>query len=154
MLAALGAAGWMWLVIGGILGGPVSYLRLAPGVLTPALWIASPTDSVHQVLRPLVASGLLAPAAVWAVGAVVLPLVLGRGVGISAAGRVIRLTAWATGLVTLTYGTLALLAPGVTLRLSPALVGALACVAVGMLSGVTRRGRAARRWSDGGAGLA
>jgi eukaryotic-like serine/threonine-protein kinase len=76
--AALGAAGWMWLALVSPIAGRGLYLNWLPA--TPATgWEDSVRAGAQQVLNPLLSSGVLAPAAVWAVGAAVLPwLVRGR----------------------------------------------------------------------------
>jgi hypothetical protein len=77
--AALGLAGWTGLLLAAPLAARALYLPL-PDVTPPLrVWIGSPSDTVHEVLGPLLSSGALAPGAVWALGALVLPwLVRGR----------------------------------------------------------------------------
>jgi hypothetical protein len=76
--AALGAAGWIWLALVSAIAGRGLYLNWLPA--TPATgWEGSIHAAARQVLTPLLSSGVLAPAAVWAVAAAVLPwLVRGR----------------------------------------------------------------------------
>jgi len=77
--AALGAAGWVWLLLAAPIAGRVLYLPTVPGVAPSGAWSGSAYNLVHDVLTPLLRSGALVPAAVWALAAVVLPwLVLGR----------------------------------------------------------------------------
>ncbi|MFL5823727.1 MAG: protein kinase domain-containing protein [Solirubrobacteraceae bacterium] len=153
----LGMAGWSWLVIGGLLGAGADYVRVPAGASAPRLWIASLSDAPHQVLHPLLHSGLLLPGLVWAVGAMVLPAVIG-GPGLggprSVTARAGSVLLWSACVTIATYGVLAAVAPGATLRLAPALAGALACAVAGMLPGVVRRGRPSGGWSDARAGLA
>jgi hypothetical protein len=77
--AALGFAGWTGLLLAARLAARALYLPL-PGTTPPLrVWIGSPSDTVHRVLAPLLSSGALAPGAVWALGALILPwLVRGR----------------------------------------------------------------------------
>jgi hypothetical protein len=77
--AALGFAGWSGLLLAAPLAARALYLPL-PGATPPLrVWIGSPSDTVHRVLGPLLSSGALAPGAVWALGALILPwLVRGR----------------------------------------------------------------------------
>jgi eukaryotic-like serine/threonine-protein kinase len=76
--AALGAAGWIWLALVSPIAGRGLYLNWLPA--TPATgWEGSIRAAGQHVLTPLLSSGVLAPAAVWAVAAAVLPwLVRGR----------------------------------------------------------------------------
>jgi hypothetical protein len=76
--AALGAAGWIWLALVSPIAGRGLYLNWLPA--TPANgWEGSVRAAAEQVLTPLLNSGVLAPAAVWAAAAAVLPwLVRGR----------------------------------------------------------------------------
>ena len=77
--AALGAAGWIFLVLATPLAGRVLYLPPISGIPPPTAWGGSAFDAFHQVLVPIVTSGALAPVPVWALGAAVLPwLVRGR----------------------------------------------------------------------------
>jgi eukaryotic-like serine/threonine-protein kinase len=77
--AALGAIGWIWLLLAAPLVGTTLYLRLPTA--SPQ-WTGSLSDTAHAILVPLAHSGAIAPALVWAVGAAVLPwLVPGRRLG-------------------------------------------------------------------------
>jgi hypothetical protein len=97
--AALGAAGWVWLALAGALTGADLYVKRLPGTPAPGLWTASLQQAVHDVIGPLVSSGVLAPALVWAAGAVVVPwLVSGRSLALD----VIRVVVWAALVVSST----------------------------------------------------
>jgi hypothetical protein len=97
--AALGAAGWVWLALAGPLAGAELYVRRLPGTPAPGLWTASLQQAVHDVIGPVVSSGVLGPALVWAAGAVVLPwLVRGR----SPALDVVLVVVWAAVVVSST----------------------------------------------------
>jgi hypothetical protein len=93
--AALGALGF-WVLA---LAEPVAHTTLfygrARGTLPPGAWEGSPADAVQQALLPLLRSGALAAAGLWAVGAAVLPwLVRGR----HAALDLVAATVWAAGI--------------------------------------------------------
>jgi hypothetical protein len=93
--AALGAVGF-WVLA---LAEPVAHATLlygsVRGTAAHAVWADSPQHAVSDVLGPLVRSGALACAALWAAGAAVLPwLVRGR----SAALDLVAATLWAAGL--------------------------------------------------------
>jgi hypothetical protein len=103
--AALGATGWVWTVFGTALSGADLYLRSPPGSPPRDQWTLSVGATLHHILEPLVSSGALAPAPVWAAGAVALPwLVRGRPGGVD----FVLASAWAAGLVAATYASLRL----------------------------------------------
>jgi hypothetical protein len=154
----LGAAGWLWLLVGGFLDGQGAYVRLPSGTPPPSTWMPSLSDTVHQVLHPLLYSGILAPALVWAAGALVLPLITTRRVPVDRPGAWVMqgmlLLAWAGALLLLTRGLLAAVAPGVTIRSGPALLGAFSCALAAGLNRPLGGRRIAAGGSDAGAGLA
>jgi hypothetical protein len=76
--AALAAIGWLWLIIGMAVVGRGLYLRRLPGVAPAAVWMSSPGAAIDHLLVPVLKSGVLAPAAVWAVAAAVLPWLRSR----------------------------------------------------------------------------
>jgi hypothetical protein len=76
--AALGFTGWVWLVIAGRLAGTTLYVQSPPGGPPRTLWSGSLYETTHHVLGTMVSSGALAPAPVWALGAVILPMLVGR----------------------------------------------------------------------------
>ncbi len=100
--AALGAAGFWWLSLSEPLLGRDLHLGRATGTAAPAVLEGSAHVAAENVLAPLLTSGALAGAILWAAAAAVLPL-LTRWGGLLAvsAGAVI----WAAGLV---LGTVAL----------------------------------------------
>jgi eukaryotic-like serine/threonine-protein kinase len=101
--AALGLTGWIWLLLASTLAGKGLYLRLLPGTPARGVFGGSLFDAIHHVLGPVVTSGALAVAPLWALAAVVLPyLVTGR----SAAVDVVRVVIWAAVLAS---GTTAVL---------------------------------------------
>ena len=101
--AALGATGWVWIVLGTALSGVDLYLRSPRGLPPADQWPLSVGATVHQVLEPLISSGALAPAPVWAIAAAILPWVVR---GRSAAIDFVLASAWASGLVAATYASL------------------------------------------------
>jgi eukaryotic-like serine/threonine-protein kinase len=126
--AALGALGGWWLMLAEVLSGD----RLALG--------APPDATLHGThLLPLVTSGMLALAALWAAAAVLLPvLVRGRAL----AADVVGATAWAAGLGSATQAV----AGGLSWQ--PAMRGVVAgaVVAGGMaVAAAASRGDAYRR---------
>ncbi|HWC86562.1 MAG TPA: hypothetical protein VG388_08485, partial [Solirubrobacteraceae bacterium] len=101
--AALGATGWIWTMLGSELGGVNLYLRPPPPSLPPGSFTPSAGLTVHHVLAPLITSGALAPAVVWAAAAAILPwLVRGRSLAVD----LVLASAWAAGLVATTHAVL------------------------------------------------
>lgn len=97
--AALGALGLWWLVLAEPLTGERLMLGAAPGTAPRVAWEGSAGGAVQDVISPLLTSGALAVAALWAVMAVLLPvLVRGR----AAAVDIVAATAWAAGLAAAT----------------------------------------------------
>jgi len=94
--AALGALGlWMVVLAEPVLSETLWYGRPHGAWHDAAAWQGSAPDAIRHVLRPLLESGVLACAGLWAVGAAVLPwLVRGR----SAALDLVAATVWAAAL--------------------------------------------------------
>jgi hypothetical protein len=129
--AALGFTGWLWLLAAEALTGSRLYLGSPAGHPPPAAWAGSAARAYHDVLRPMLGTGVLAPALVWAAAAVVLPwLVRGR----SPALDVVRAVVWSATLVSAT-GAVTTLAAGTSKHGTPrgAVLGALAAVAVALV---------------------
>jgi hypothetical protein len=143
--AALGFTGWMWLAIAEPLAGAQLYLGSPPGTPRPSSWTGSLHAAIHDVLGPMISSGALAPAVVWAAAALVLPwLVRGR----SAALDLVRVVAWSAALVSATSTAVAF-ASGTTGHPMPrgAVLGALVAVAVALFPtalGLERKRRQSR----------
>lgn len=153
----LGAAGWLWLVVGGFLSGQMTYVRASPSVPLPSAWMPSLHGAVDQVLHPLLYSGILVPAFVWAAGALVLPAVTRpdrAGRPRSRGARVALPLIWAGAVVLLTAGVLATAAPSVTIRFGPALLGAFSGALVAGLGRPPGLRRPRVSGSDSGPGLA
>lgn len=97
--AGLGALGWIWTLTAGPVAGRALYTRL-PGSL-PTGWKASLTQTAGHVLPRLLTPGLLAPAALWAAAAALVPWIRRRPL----AARVVLASGWsgalASGTVTL-----------------------------------------------------
>ena len=91
----LGATGWLWLALAGPLTGRALYLPRPAGIPPRRAWSGSVTDAVGHVLGPLVHSGVLAPAIVWAVAAILAPWMVGRR---SPVLDVVRVILWSTAL--------------------------------------------------------
>jgi serine/threonine protein kinase len=151
--AALGAAGWVWLLLAAPIAGRGLYLAREPGVSPPGVWSGSAYNLVHDVLIPLLRSGALVPAAAWALAAVVLPwLVLGR----SPVLDFVRVVVWSVALASATEVALAAAhGSGAVPPASTALLGAAAGVVVALapswLHPERLRWRPARHTSSTGA---
>jgi len=101
--AVLGAVGWAWTMLATALSGVDFYLRLPPSSPPPDQWTRSAGTAVHHLLAPLISSGALAPAPVWAAAAVVLPwLIRGRSPG----ADFVLAAVWSSGLVAATEASL------------------------------------------------
>jgi hypothetical protein len=115
------------------LAGKALYLPRVPGVaLTspPQNWMSSPIAAIDHLFRPLISSGILAPALVWALAAVVLPwLVLGGSLLLDA----LRVFAWAAIVVAGTGAAIAAVHGSDVIGAPPsALIGAAAAAAVAL----------------------
>jgi hypothetical protein len=97
--AALGATGYIWLTIAAPLAGTSLYMRLPPETPDPQAWTGSLTETAQHVIKPLLTSGVLVAAPVWAIGAAVLPLIL-RTRHLSTA--VVLVTVWSAVLLSAT----------------------------------------------------
>ncbi len=75
--AALGAIGWVWLLLAGALLGsrPVLYLPPSPACRRRTPGSNSVSAATGHLLATLGSSGVLAPAAVWALAALTAPWV-------------------------------------------------------------------------------
>lgn len=95
--AGLAAAGFLWLALGELITGRSLLFGIPDGTLPRVEWEGSISAAASDALGPLLSGPSLAPAAVWAAFAVLLPLVVrGRwlavdlaGAGLCAAGLVL-----------------------------------------------------------------
>ncbi len=74
----LGLSGWLWLALAGPLAGRALYEPRPHGMTAPTQWRGSITQVADHVLSPLVHSGQLAGAVVWAAAAILVPWVVRR----------------------------------------------------------------------------
>jgi eukaryotic-like serine/threonine-protein kinase len=94
--AGLAAAGFIWLAVGEVVTGESLLFGLPDGALPRGDWEGSISAAASDALGPLVSGPALAPAAVWAAFAVLLPLVIrGRWLAIDLVGAGL----WAVGLI-------------------------------------------------------
>ena len=101
---AIGAIGWIWLLFAGLVGGSALYLPRIPGTTAVGTWSGSPAALLHDALLPVLRSGALTPALVWALAAVVLPwLVRGRSLAVD----FVRVVIWAAMLESATIAATA-----------------------------------------------
>ncbi len=98
--AGLGAVGWIWTVAAGVLAEKALYTK-PPGSL-PRGWAASLNLSAEHVLPRLLVPGLLAPAAVWALAAALVPWLWDRSLPL----RIVLSSVWAAGLASGTVAAL------------------------------------------------
>jgi serine/threonine protein kinase len=131
----LGAAGWLWLVVGAFLSGQAEYLRLPAATVAPRAWMPSMYDTWHRVLHQLLSSGILLPGLAWGAGAVVLPWITARQPRAREPGdwavRGALLLGWAATVALVTHGLLAAVAPAATMGTGEVILGVLACALVG-----------------------
>ena len=139
--AALAATGWAWLALAGPLVGSGLYARLPGGVPARDLWLSSPYAALHDVLPRALSPAFLAPAAVWAAAAVVLPSVALRP---SPLARIGWACAWSAAVVLLTLAAPALAGGGVGIPAGTAILGALAGTAIALWPTAARRPRPPR----------
>jgi hypothetical protein len=134
--AALGATGWLWLVLASPLAGKDLYLGRPAPAPSPAAWTASLQVAGHDVFGPLFSTGAFAPALVWALAALVLPwIVRGR----SPAADIVRALVWAALVVAATVTMLNALHYPASIR--TAVLGAAASALVAMLPSITAAAR-------------
>ena len=93
--AALGALGLWWIALAEAIAAPALLLGDVPGSATRALWEASASRAVTDVLAPIVTSGVPLIALLWAAMAGVLPLIVR---GRSPIADIVTVTGWSAGL--------------------------------------------------------
>jgi eukaryotic-like serine/threonine-protein kinase len=128
--AALGAIGWIWLLLASAIAGKSLYLPLVPGVAPPHAWMRTLSDTVDHLLRPDVSAGVLAPAVVWALAAVALPWLVRGG---SLALDVVRVVIWAAVVASATGAAIVAVHGSDALGAAPtAVLGAVAAAALAL----------------------
>jgi hypothetical protein len=94
--AGLAAAGFLWLALGEVLAGETLLFGVPDGALPRGDWQGSISAAASDALSPLASGPALAPAAVWAGFALLLPLVVrGRWLAIDLLGAAL----WIAGLI-------------------------------------------------------
>jgi serine/threonine protein kinase len=128
--AGLGAAGWVALVTAGPFTASGLYLNLPANTPPAGIWTSSSYDALHHVLGPLLSDGLLAPAPVWALAALVLPQLVKRR---SLRLDLVRTIAWAALLTAATAAALGAAGAPKALQMPPsAMLGAITAAIVAL----------------------
>jgi eukaryotic-like serine/threonine-protein kinase len=145
----LGATGWLWLALAGPLAGRALYEPRPHGTAPPLQWRGSITQVADHVLSPLVHSGQLAGAVVWAGAAILVPWVVRRRRPLV---DVVRAVIWAAALMIATPVAVTALARAThgphAGSASSALAGAVAAAALALAPlAVVQSHRALRRES-------
>jgi eukaryotic-like serine/threonine-protein kinase len=120
--AALGGLGWIWLLAAALLGGRGLYTELPAGIPSTSSSMASLGQMTHHVLFPMLTPAWLAPAAVWALGAVLLAVIRVRSPGL----RIVLVVIWSAVLASSTSSLLRGGDGGLVLRPNALVVGAVA----------------------------
>jgi eukaryotic-like serine/threonine-protein kinase len=146
--AGLGAAGFTWLALGEVVSGESLLFGVSDGTLARGEWEGSISAAASDALGPLVSGPGLAPAVVWAVFAVLLPLVLrGRWLALDLAGAAL----WTAGLVAAHAALADLLAATTVLdQARGAAAGAVGAAIVGLA--VSQMAAPGEAWRAGRAG--
>ncbi len=97
--AALGAVGYVWVLVASLILGTDLYMRRPPGTPAPDVWMGSLSVTVNDVLLPILKSGVLLGAPVWGIAAAALPWLLR---GRSLAACCVITTVWSAVLVAAT----------------------------------------------------
>lgn len=97
--AALGAVGYVWVLVASLILGSDLYMRRPPGTPAPDVWMGSLSVTVSDVLLPILKSGVILGAPVWGVAAAALPWLLR---GRSLAACCVITTVWSAVLVSAT----------------------------------------------------
>ena len=134
--AALGALGLWWLVLAEVLTGSRLALGPAPDVAARPAWDGSATAALRDAIGPALTGGALALAAVWAVAAVLLPVVVrGRSFAVDLVG----VTVWAAALGSATEAVAAALSsPDAPVSMRGLVAGAVAAGAVAVAARASR----------------
>jgi eukaryotic-like serine/threonine-protein kinase len=139
--AALGAAGWIWVVLATPLAGTL-YAPFPRPLPAREVWTASVQVSINDVIAPLVNSGRLLPAVVWALAAATAPW---AGRGRSFAADAVRVTIWSAGLLLATEVALTVGRVQGTGTPRGAVIGAVLAAAVALAPAAYRAWRATVR---------
>jgi hypothetical protein len=134
--AALGAAGWLWLLVAAQFAGADLYAKRPSGTPPATVWLPSLYETAHHVLLPLISTGLAAAALVWALAAAILPTV-SRGGPIRRELPIVVVWAAATALASAAAITLAGGSTN-TIATAPAIVGAAAAAMVALAPAIAR----------------
>ncbi len=142
--AALGAIGWLWLLLASPLASAALYPK-QPAL--PSHWYSSISITIDSVLRPVASSGLLLAAPVWALSAAVLPFMVHRR---SLPMDLVFTVIWSAVTVACTEAAMALghHAPGTT-TLPTAAAGAIAAGAIALAPTLYRFRRQGRQAAPG-----
>jgi hypothetical protein len=107
--------------------------------------------AVHDVLVPVITSGVLAGAVVWAIAAAALPWLLrGRSLAVD----LVLVTIWSAMLVSATEVVIALMRGAHSLSAPPtAVAGAFAGGVLAMIPGLVKARRGSRDWANPGGQL-
>ena len=134
--AALGALGLWWLVLAEVLTGSRLAFGPVPDVAARPAWEGSATAALRDAIGPALTGGALALAAVWAVAALLLPVVVrGRSFAVDLVG----VTMWAAALGSATEAVAAALSsPDVPVSMRGLVAGAVAAGAVAVAARASR----------------
>ncbi|MEA2156923.1 MAG: eukaryotic-like serine/threonine-protein kinase [Solirubrobacteraceae bacterium] len=133
--AALGALGAWWLALAETLTSTQLVAGPGPGVLPRGSWEASALDAGRDAVWPLLSGGALALAAVWALAAVLLPLLVR---GRSAALDLVGAAGWAATLAAATQAV----SQSLLLPAPRGLVAGAVCAGAAAVAARAVRGRA------------
>jgi hypothetical protein len=128
--AALGALGWVWLVLAGPLAGAGLYTGLPHEIPARAVWITSAHEAARHVIAPLIGGAMLVPALVWAGAAALLPSFIAAR---APRARITLATAWSVILTLATVTCLALAHGSLSIGFGQAALGVLAGAALAAL---------------------
>ncbi len=133
---AIAAVGWIWLLLATPLAGLDLYLRHPAGSPPAVTWTRSAAVAGRDVLVPIVTSGVLAGAVVWALAALAVPwLVRGR----SLVSDVLRVLIWAAVTATATQAVVdAVAGPDRLATSATALLGVIAASVILLAAPVSR----------------
>jgi eukaryotic-like serine/threonine-protein kinase len=130
--AVLGALGWCWLVLVGLLADKALYVAPLRGAPSQSVWGGSLHTTVHELLFPLARAGAFTPAVIWALGALILPLLVRRR---SLAADAVAVLAWAAAVA---LATILVLGSVQVASASVVALGAVASAAAGLAPALGR----------------